>query len=276
MPQHLTLALGTLRYNMTHKDTGAVPQKDDVADWNECFSELGDKVLQLCLSDEDTSDDTGDSDSLLDATYLSWIRYNATDLSTTSAQEPQQILPCGSPYAAASTTPPPVPFQISGREASKTSEAEPVELNSSDCSSTSSAPHPKKPKKPQPADGRFPVSEDGRCAHQEHWARLRGKRGHSYFVCAQCGLGWRQPTKERRMKHIMAQLQSSCKPPRPLIAEPFTVRVGNTQVYPPVCPAPGQPQTPQGQPLYLPTRQLQRQPEGMPQAALFSQQGRTA
>ena len=47
----------------------------------------------------------------------------------------------------------------------------------------------------KPVDGKFPISENGRCSHNESWSRLRGKRGHSYFVCGKCGLGWRQPTK---------------------------------------------------------------------------------
>lgn len=40
-------------------------------------------------------------------------------------------------------------------------------------------------------DGKFPLCAEGRCGHKEHWSRLRGKRGHAYFFCKYCGLGWR-------------------------------------------------------------------------------------
>ena len=36
------------------------------------------------------------------------------------------------------------------------------------------------------AEGKFPVSESGRCSHNSFWTRLRGKRGHSYFYCTYC------------------------------------------------------------------------------------------
>lgn len=42
-------------------------------------------------------------------------------------------------------------------------------------------------------DGKFPLCTVGRCTHKEHWSRLRGKRGHAYFFCRFCGLGWRVP-----------------------------------------------------------------------------------
>eukprot|EP00667_Euglena_gracilis_P004240 EG_transcript_4261 len=42
-------------------------------------------------------------------------------------------------------------------------------------------------------DGKFPLCAEGRCTHREHWSRLRGKRGHAYFFCRYCGLGWRVP-----------------------------------------------------------------------------------
>ena len=42
---------------------------------------------------------------------------------------------------------------------------------------------------------RYPMAERGRCGHRQHWERMRGKRGFSYFVCRACGNGWRQPIK---------------------------------------------------------------------------------
>mmetsp|Transcript_73839 Transcript_73839/g.130190 ORF Transcript_73839/g.130190 Transcript_73839/m.130190 type:complete len:621 (-) Transcript_73839:2158-4020(-) len=45
-------------------------------------------------------------------------------------------------------------------------------------------------------DGKFPIHLGGRCTHTAHWSRLRGKRGHAYFFCKYCGLGWRLPPKE--------------------------------------------------------------------------------
>ena len=49
--------------------------------------------------------------------------------------------------------------------------------------------------------GKFPVAPHGRCAHRQWWERLRGKRGHSYFVCLVCGIGWRQQTKVQTKKY---------------------------------------------------------------------------
>ena len=48
--------------------------------------------------------------------------------------------------------------------------------------------------------GKFPVAQHGRCPHRQYWDRLRGKRGHSYFVCRLCGIGWRQQTKVANLK----------------------------------------------------------------------------
>mmetsp|Transcript_5554 Transcript_5554/g.10021 ORF Transcript_5554/g.10021 Transcript_5554/m.10021 type:complete len:273 (-) Transcript_5554:2343-3161(-) len=39
-----------------------------------------------------------------------------------------------------------------------------------------------------------------RCEHKQHWERLRGKRGYSYFACRLCGAGWRQPTQRVAIK----------------------------------------------------------------------------
>ena len=49
--------------------------------------------------------------------------------------------------------------------------------------------------------GKFPVAPHGRCPHRQYWDRLRGKRGHSYFVCRVCGIGWRQQTKVSKYQH---------------------------------------------------------------------------
>ena len=45
------------------------------------------------------------------------------------------------------------------------------------------------------ADSKYPMAPNGRCEHREHWERLRGKRGCSYFVCQLCSVGWRQQAK---------------------------------------------------------------------------------
>jgi|EP00670_Eutreptiella_braarudii_P002426 hypothetical protein len=47
-------------------------------------------------------------------------------------------------------------------------------------------------------DGKFPLHAKGRCSHKDHWSRLRGKRGHAYFFCKYCGLGWRVPRQKSR------------------------------------------------------------------------------
>jgi hypothetical protein len=89
-------------------------------------------------------------------------------------------------------------------------------------------------------DGKFPISEHGRCSHVESWTRLRGKRGHSYFFCKLCGVGWRQPTKERKMKHMVRRLQAT---PRATWT-PITTNVGVEPEFkvevkpPPTRPAP--------------------------------------
>eukprot|EP00667_Euglena_gracilis_P013556 EG_transcript_13988 len=49
-----------------------------------------------------------------------------------------------------------------------------------------------RPSGPLPTS-RFPVSTKGRCHHRVHWLRLRGKRGHTYFLCTKCLCGWRKP-----------------------------------------------------------------------------------
>uniref|UniRef100_A0A7S4GGU3 Uncharacterized protein n=1 Tax=Eutreptiella gymnastica TaxID=73025 RepID=A0A7S4GGU3_9EUGL len=56
--------------------------------------------------------------------------------------------------------------------------------------------------------GRFPVALRSRCTHRQHWERLRGKRGFSYFVCRVCGNGWRQPTKASKTAPTNAKAQS--------------------------------------------------------------------
>lgn len=45
---------------------------------------------------------------------------------------------------------------------------------------------------------RFPVSIKGRCPHRDHWLRLRGKRGYTYFLCTHCLCGWRKPRENRQ------------------------------------------------------------------------------
>eukprot|EP00668_Euglena_longa_P022920 GGOE01028549.1.p1 GENE.GGOE01028549.1~~GGOE01028549.1.p1 ORF type:complete len:442 (+),score=18.30 GGOE01028549.1:82-1326(+) len=67
------------------------------------------------------------------------------------------------------------------------------------CGSLSPVPdQPRTPPDEKPTDGKFPVSETGRCSHNAFWTRLRGKRRHSYFYCTYCGVGWRQPTREKQ------------------------------------------------------------------------------
>lgn len=43
---------------------------------------------------------------------------------------------------------------------------------------------------------RYPISQKGACSHREHWVRLRGKRGYTYFLCTFCHLGWRKPREQ--------------------------------------------------------------------------------
>jgi len=45
--------------------------------------------------------------------------------------------------------------------------------------------------------GKYSCDTSLRCQHKEHWDRLRGKRGYSYFECRKCGACWRQPTKSK-------------------------------------------------------------------------------
>eukprot|EP00667_Euglena_gracilis_P008682 EG_transcript_8803 len=68
------------------------------------------------------------------------------------------------------------------------------------------------------SDGKFPVSETGRCSHNAFWTRLRGKRRHSYFYCTYCGVGWRQPTREKQ------RAAEKLQPPPPI--QPIYVSVG--------------------------------------------------
>ena len=188
-----------------------------------------DKVVESCLADKDTdsewrtASDFDDSDSLLfDAKFLSWICENASDAPKTP------LTPATFPSACK-------PPATAGREVASTRKSLPVALKipenypsalnspgsispgsvSPGPSSCFASPSPSVdsmtplrdpdfaeqvqsnvPAKPMAsADGKFPISVNGRCSHKESWSRLRGKRSHSYFVCRKCGLGWRQPTK---------------------------------------------------------------------------------
>eukprot|EP00669_Euglena_mutabilis_P006924 TRINITY_DN2374_c0_g1_i1.p1 TRINITY_DN2374_c0_g1~~TRINITY_DN2374_c0_g1_i1.p1 ORF type:complete len:214 (+),score=9.31 TRINITY_DN2374_c0_g1_i1:25-642(+) len=39
-------------------------------------------------------------------------------------------------------------------------------------------------------EGKYPLCPQGRCAHRQHWTRLRTKRMYVFFFCRHCGLGW--------------------------------------------------------------------------------------
>jgi hypothetical protein len=185
------------------------------------FCELGDKVVQYCLSDEETSNDSDDSGSPLDAAFLSWIQENADDLPFVPRLNRQPKMDIGTPVAAAAVSPEVPDADTASDEDSKASL----------CPDAEDVQQPRKGVQPKSADGKFPVSENGRCTHTESWSRLRGKRGHSYFFCEKCQLGWRQPTKERKLRQSGQLGASNSFVP---LVEPLTIRVGNMHVYPQV------------------------------------------
>ena len=244
-----------LRYDFKSSAAPSLALRDNEPDWIEDpLCELGDKVAELCLADNDvdsegrTASDSDNSDSLLfDAKFLSWICENASDAPKTPLTPATFPSACKPPATAARAV---ASTRMSVPVALQIPENYPSALNSpgsispgsmspgpssgyvsprfspgynfpSPCSScispcpspgsisfqSGSAPVPfvgaldfaneqmQNTVPAKPADGKFPISENGRCSHTESWSRLRGKRGHSYFVCGKCGLGWRQPTK---------------------------------------------------------------------------------
>jgi len=90
-----------------------------------------------------------------------------------------------------------VPIRILHRELAG-SPGRPISSGSSGPSADQDIHHAPLPTGPVDEDPeacltRFPLSLRGRCAHRDHWLRLRAKRGYTYFLCTHCMCGWRKP-----------------------------------------------------------------------------------
>ena len=189
----------TLAVTETSRFIAKDDTKDTLTEISQELCELGQQVAQLCLG-EDENLESGPTN----ANFFSWLRRSSEDLSDACvSQECESRLSSpGRPYGDVGQ------LQVDVERATAAApEADMRGFNIQTAKDNGNieemlggvreelltVQHPSQNSGSQDKplsreDGKFPISEHGRCSHVESWTRLRGKRGHSYFFCKLCGV----------------------------------------------------------------------------------------